>query len=308
MQESNAFPLHDMNLTSADTQNESVTIATTAMDLPAILKLPVELRYLIYSYATGEQQWFAPESEQVQPLPLGQNRFGQRHFRDNNDGALFQRHKAFLTTNTSDPHKAQLTCAHPIARVNKQLRVELSEFLRTSSVPVVSRVRDLDFSHVQHFLSTLKEVHQDKFKLKPNGSPDRKLTIELQGPYTMFCMENLQRWIEYVNGFLGPEKRAELASLYKTVEDEQPKRIAAPLVIDPLSRHVDDDFYWRIPVTVLKDVLEYHDSLAPGGGEIEVHKLMRTLYCWLGSDWMFRQEHVNIMRAVWIRFGDSHGK
>jgi hypothetical protein len=277
------------------------------MDPPPILKLPVELRYLIYSYASAEKQWFAPESEQIQPLPLGQNRFGQRHFRDNSDGALFQRHKAFLTTNMSDLNKPQLTCAHPIARVNKQLRVELSGFLRTSSMPIVSRVRGFDFSHVQHFLSTLEEVHQDKFKLRHNGSPDRKLTIELQGQYTTSCMKNLQRWIEYVDGFIGPGKLAELSSLYKTIDSDHSELMAAPLGIAVRSRHFDDDFHRRIPITVLKDVLEYRDSLAPGGGEIEVHKVVRTLYCWLGSDWMFQQDHVDILKAVWIRFGSSIG-
>lgn len=182
-----------MSPASSSLQNENVTACQSSMDLPPILKLPAELRYQVYSYATEEQQWFAPESERIQPLQLGLNRFGQRHFRNNSDGALFPRQKAFLTTNTSDPNKAQLTCAHPIARVNKQLRVEMSGFLRTSSLPIVSRVRDFDFSHVQHFLSTLEDVRQDKFKLRHNGSPDRKLTIELQGPYTTSCIENLQR-------------------------------------------------------------------------------------------------------------------
>jgi hypothetical protein len=299
------FPLHTMSPASSSPRNKNVTICQHSMDLPPLLRLPVELRYLIYSYATDEQKWFAPESEQVQPLSLGQNRFDQRHFRDNGDGALFQQHKAFLTTNTSDAKKPQLTCAHPTARVNKQLRIELSEFLRTSSMPIVSRVRDFDFSHVHQFLSTLEDVHQDKFKLRHNGSPDRKLTIELQGQYTTTCMGNLQRWIEYVDGFVGPDKLAELASLYKPIDSDHPKRVAAPLIIDPLSRHFDDDFHRRIPITVLKDILEYHDGLAPGGGEIEVHKIMRTLYCWLGSDWMFQQDHVDILKAVWIRFGAS---
>lgn len=180
MQRSTASAVDTMSPVSLSPQNKTkITTCQPSMDLPPILKLPVELRYMIYSYATDEQQWFAPESEQSQPLPLGQNRFGRRHFRDNSNGALFPRHKAFLTSNRSDPDKAQLTCIHPLARANKQLCIELSEFPRTSSMPIVSRVRDFDFSHVQHFLSTLEEVHQDRFKLRHNGSPDRKLTIEL---------------------------------------------------------------------------------------------------------------------------------
>lgn len=120
-------------------------------------------------------------------------------------------------------------------------------------------------------------------------------------------MENLQRWIQYVDRFVGSEKRAELASLYKTIDSDHSKRVTVPLVIAPTSRHFDDDLHRRIPITVLNDVLAYHDTLALGGGEIEVHKVMRTLYCWLDSDWMFQQDHLDIMRAVWIRFGSSYG-
>lgn len=174
-------------------------------------------------------------------------------------------------------------------------------------MPVVSRVREFDFSRIRHFLSTLEEVHQDTFMLRDDGSPDRKLTIELQGPYTTSCMANLQRWIEYVDVFVGPEKKAELSTLYKTIDSDDLKRAVTPWTTPPQCRHFDDDLHRRIPITVLKDVLEYHDSLAPGGGEIEVHKLMRTLYCWLAMDWIFQQEHVDILRAVWIRFGSSVG-
>jgi len=271
------------------------------MDLPPLLKLPVELRHLIYSYAIDEQQWFAPDSKQIETLPLGQNRYGQRHFRENRNGTLVQRQKAFLTTNTSDPNKAQLTCAHPVSRVNKQFRVEVSEFLRTLSMPIATKVRDFNFSHVQHFLFNLGGVYQDAFKLLHDGSSDRRLTIELQGPYTTSCMENLHRWIEYVDTFVGSERLAELGALYKIIDSDCPKHAANPSMVLPLFGHCDDDLHRRVPITVLKDVLEYHGSLAPGGGEIEVHKIMRTVYCWLALDWMYKQEHVDILTAVWRR-------
>lgn len=174
-------------------------------------------------------------------------------------------------------------------------------------MPVVSRVRDFDFSHVQHFLSTLEEAHQGPFKLRRDGISERRLTIELQGQYTTSCMKNLHRWIEYVDAFVGPEKRAELCTLYKTIDSDDLKHTVIPLMDLPLSRHFDDDLHRRVPITVLKDVLRYHDSLAPGGGEVEVHKLMRTLYCCLASDWMYQKEHVFILRAVLIRFGSSLG-
>lgn len=256
------------------------------MELPPILKLPVELRYQIYTYATDEQQWFAPESERIRPLPLGRNRFGQRHFRDNSDGALFPRHKAFLTTNTSDPNKAQLTCAHPIARVNKQLRVEMSGFLRTSSMPIVSRTRDFDFSHVQHFLSTLEDVHQDTFKVRPDGTSARNLTIELQAPYKKSRMKNLRHWIEYVDAFVGPEKPAEFCALYKTVDIDGPMRTAITMIVLPRFPYHDADLYKCLPLAALEDVQKYRASIAPGGGRIEVNKIVATLTSWLEIHWI----------------------
>lgn len=256
------------------------------MDLPPMLKLPVELRYLIYLYATDEQQWFAPDSKLLEPLTLGQNRFGQRHFRDTNDRTLFHRQRAFLTTNTSDSHKAQLTCAHPLARVNKQLRLELSEFLRTSSMPIVSRARDFDFSHVQHFLSTLEVVHQDTFKVRHDGTSGWNLIIELQGPYTRSSMENLRRWIEYINAFTGSEKGAEFCALYKAIEIDGPNRAEIIVIVLPPSRYHDAGLYRCLPIAALKEVREYRANIAPGSGRIEVNKIVAVLTAWLKQYWV----------------------
>ena len=274
-----------MNPMSASPRIESTAIAVSAMDTPLILKLPVELRYLIYSYATDEQQWFAQDPKLLEPLPLGQNRFGQRHFRDSSNRALFHRQRAFLTSNTSDRNKAQLTCAHPLARVNKQFRIELSDFLRTSSMPIVARVRDFDFSHVQHFLSTLEVTHQDTFKVRHDGTSARKFFIELQGPYTTSSMENFQRWIQYVDPFVGPENGAELSALYKAVETVGPNREAITAIVLPSSQ-----FYAGLcrcfPIAALKEVREYHANVAPGGGRMELEKIEATVAYWLNQYWV----------------------
>ena len=267
-------------------RNKSDILSATATDLPPILELPVELRYLIYFYATDEQQWFAPESKLLEPLPLGQNRFGQRHFRDTSNRTLFHRHRAFLTTNASDPHQAQLTCAHPLARVNKQFRIESSEFLRTSAMPIVSRVRDLDFSHVRHFLSTLEVVHQDAFKVQHDGTSGRNLITELQGPYTKSSMENLHRWIEYVNAFTGSEERAEFCALYKAIEIDGPNRAEIIVIVLPPSRYHDAALYRCLPIAALKEVREYRANIAPGSGRIEVNKIVAVLTAWLNQYWV----------------------
>lgn len=275
-----------MSPASSNLQNKTVTTCQSSMELPPILKLPVELRYQIYTYATDEQQWFAPESERIRPLPLGRNRFGQRHFRDTSNATLSERHKAFLTTNTSDLHKARLTCAHPIARVNKQLRLEMSDFLRTSSMPIVTRVRDFDFSHVQHFLSTSEEAHQNTFKVRHDGTSGRYLIIELQAPYTTSSTENLRRWIEYVEFFVGPEKRAELSALYKTIDVDNPMRAAITMIVLPQSPFHDADLYRCLPITAVEDAQKYCDKIKPGVGRIEVNKIVATLTAWLDLYWV----------------------
>lgn len=274
-----------MSPSSFSTHYENVTTCLPSTDLPPILKLTVELRYLIYSYFTDEQQWFAPDSKLLDPLPLGQNRFGQRHFRDTINRALFHRHRAFLTTNKSDSHKAQLMCAHSLARVNKQLRLEFSEFLRTS-MPIVSRMRDFDFSHVQHFLSTLEVVHQNTFKVRHDETSGRKLTIELQGPYTKSSMENLHRWVECVNAFTGSEERPEFCALYKAIEIDGPNRAEIIVIILPPSRYHDAALYRCLPIAALKEVREYRANIAPGSGRIEVNKTVAVLTAWLTQYWV----------------------
>jgi len=93
------------------------------MDLPHILKLPVELRNIIYSYALDEQEWLPPDFKQAKSLSFSQNRLGQRHFRNTTNDFLYQRQEAFLKSVARDTHKPQLTCVHPPPQVNNQMRL-----------------------------------------------------------------------------------------------------------------------------------------------------------------------------------------
>lgn len=270
--------LHTMSLTNATPQDES---ATPAKNISPFLRLPVELRYIIYSFATDEPEWFTPDPKEAALLSMNANYDPRRRFaRRPHNQRLFQQQRAFLTT---DSHEPQLTCAHPLSRANRQLRAESSTFLRTASIPVVSRVRDLNFAHVQRFLSALEEVHQHAFQVGHDGVAARKLTIELQGPYTASCISNLQRWIDFVHVFIGPEKRAELFAFYKTISVDGPKPVAVFLPLMParggkLMRTGNEDLCTRVPIPVMLDVLEYYGSIAPGGGEIELDKIARTLH------------------------------
>jgi len=273
-----------MSQTNANPQDESVTKSAPAMDTPPILRLPVTLRQKIYHYATERERW--PD----------RNPDGRRCSRL---AVLEPQRRALLTSDRTNLDRPQLIYSHPLSQVSKRVRTEFSDWICTAStIPVVSVVRDLDFSHVQHFLSTLEEAHQDAFKLRYDGSSDRRLTIELQGPYTKGSRDNVRGWIDYVDAFVGPEKQAELGALYKTIDIDDPKPAPITIIVLPLSQHYDGDVYRRVPVAVLKYVHECYNDIAPGGGEIEAHKIMRTLYCWVALDWAFEPDHGDTLSAV----------
>lgn len=123
-------------------------------------------------------------------------------------------------------------------------------------MPIVARVRDFDFSQVHHFLSTLEKVHQDTFKVQHDGTSARKFFIELQGPYTTSSMENLQRWTQYVDLFVGPENGAELSALYKAVETVGPNREAITAIVLPSSQF-HAAIHRCFPIAALQEVQEY---------------------------------------------------
>jgi hypothetical protein len=237
-----------MSATSADSQADGATSRETPIDVPPILRLPVELRDIIYDYATTRPEW----------LPFYQKNSTPRPLKD-----LTPQPQAFLMVNSSDSDAPWLTY-HPLSRVSKQLRAELSTFLHTTSMPVMARVRNLDFSHVIHFLSGLEEDLQNAFKVGLDGNSKRKLTIELQGPYTVSCINTLPCWIEFVHSFVGPGKRAEIAALYKTV---------------PTFPDGESDRWSRVPIPAMMDVQQAIEHCAPGGGKIEADKTVQTLYC-----------------------------
>lgn len=153
-------------------------------------------------------------------------------------------------------------------------------------MPIVSRVRDFDFSHVRHFLSTLEVVYQDAFKVQHDGISGRYLIIELHEPYTKSSMENLHRWIAYVNAFTVSEARAEFCALYKAIEIDGPNRAEVIVIILPPSRYHDVALYRCLPIAALKEIREYRANIAPGSGRIEVSKIVAVLTAWLTQYWV----------------------
>jgi hypothetical protein len=259
--------------TSATSEADRATTREITKDVPPILRLPVEPRNVIYNYATAREDW---------PAHLQGESVSKDSLKD-----LTPQPQALLMPNKSD-FGAPLLMYYPLSRVNKQLRAELSTFIHTTSMPVVARVRNLDFSHVIHFLSALEKGAQDAFEVRLDGTSERRLSFELQGPYTASCMGGLRQWIEYVQSSVEPGDRpgAELASLYKTV----------PTVFDENGGKLP-----RVSMTTLMDIIGYHGRCAPGSGRTEADKIMRACYYRFRVDYSFTltsSRYENMMNAV----------
>jgi hypothetical protein len=151
---------------------------------------------------------------------------------------------------------------------------------------VVTRVTGLDFQHVIHYLSSLGERQRNAMRVREDGNSGMRLTIELQGPYTTSSMENLRRWIDYVDAFVGSERLAELGACYKTIDREGLDHKAVIVIVIWPSQNYDPELNRCIPASLLDDVREYHESVARGGGEVDLEKILAALYCCWRLDWM----------------------
>jgi hypothetical protein len=151
---------------------------------------------------------------------------------------------------------------------------------------VVTRVTGLDFQHVIHYLSSLGERQRNAMRVREDGNSGMRLTIELQGPYTTSSMENLRRWIDYVDAFVGSERLAELAACYKTIDREGLDHKAVIVIVIRPSQTYDPELDRCIPASLLVNVREYHESVARGSGEVDLEKILAALYCCWRLDWM----------------------
>lgn len=250
-----------------------MTTSEAVQDAPPILKLPVELRHIVYSYATDHEPWPALNSN---------DRPGSRL------ATFAPRQIAFLTTDRNEMGEPHLICAHQLSQLSKAVRADFYTWLRTASMTmsVVTRVTGLDFQHVSHFLSSLEKHRENAMRVRPDGTSDMRLTIELQGPYTTASMDNLRCWIECVDAFVGSERRAELAAFYKTIDRDGLDHKAVTVIVVRPNQPYDAELDRCIPVSVLNDVREYHDRIAPGGGEVDLAKILAALYCCWRLDWM----------------------
>ena len=220
------------------------------------LNLPRELRDKIYQYVF--EDW--PEI----PYKVKGSRIvlyatqGERTYRERPTAFL---KPANLTAETD--HRLVCTAAFP--RVNRHIRSEFSDFLRSYEVDTVARVRNFDFGHVIEHISGLSPNKLEAYHVRVDGTSTCILELELGGPYDFQWRVNLNRWIEYVEGWVGLE--GELMTAHKTIPD--------------LSTQ---DSFTRAPPEIVRELYACTETHALGAGRLELSKIFYTLLARCGLE------------------------
>lgn len=290
---------YDMDSTNATPHKENASSNEAVISPPPILRLPVELRDIIYSHVIHQPPWPSQKiircschDNPVAPTKCSWHKEfraqGRLAYRGPLDTLTYPR-AAFLAANRHDSEGPYLTCAHNLSAASKQLRADFSRSLQTSSRTIVARVQNLDFQHVIHFLSTLERAQQDAFKLRHDGSFARRLIIELHGPYTESCMRTVESWITAVHSIVGVKKHGEFAAFYKIV---------------PVPQY--NDLNERAPEWLVLQLQDCYERLPPGGDKWEAEKIMKTFYTRLKYEGMtswgwYKLSSAPIVRGVYAQ-------
>jgi hypothetical protein len=211
------------------------------------LNLPIELRNHVYSFALVNHQ------RKIQPKIEGSRIV--IHSRRT------ERPKAFLLLqNSSANEKPTLSCSLALSQINHQIRFELSDVLRTSTVDIVAQVRNFDFSHVIELFESLQTRRRDQFLVKDDGNARSVLYLELGGPYDADWHANVAKWIEFVEDWIPV---GELKTLHRTIQD--------------LST---TDRWCRAPRgTIIYDLYGMYQARKEGAGRLEMDKMFYTVLC-----------------------------
>lgn len=183
----------------------------TESDASALLRLPRELRDEIFAYVLlGQEEISLKRCARLQPThgevwtvldPRYQTQIAE-------DGSSCE--FTAIARDKSTPA--------PLGQVNRQLRIEVSEFLEHSGLPVVARVRNFDFEHVLHFLVTPDSKPRFLgYTVGEDGEvQSNRPMLELVGPYDEDWRANLERWVKGLER-LFPQRHGELAFSHKTL-------------------------------------------------------------------------------------------
>lgn len=217
-------------------------------ELPALLQLPQEIRDEIYKYILLEEEEIQHEarakySRRMTPSwSVRQPRYQAR----------------IVCNRLKDGPDVQMSCPAALSEVNRQIRVEVSDFLENSKLSVVARVRNFDFDHVLRYLATPATRRTlTRHAVREDGTVPHRMVIELSGPYDDDGRANLQRWIEGVDGLM-QGRSEELGVLHKTAFQGRFK-VCAPAAI-----------VWKVGAM--------YEAWPLGAGRLESEKVFFALY------------------------------
>ncbi|CZT17615.1 uncharacterized protein RCC_03452 [Ramularia collo-cygni] len=203
------------------------------MDQSHFLRLPAEIRELIYEYLLN--------SKTEMYLPTPKDPIKRRNWQENYRRVIpprlsstGSRQQAAIDdldweTKRVEPNFISFTCREkrtiflgedghafsnsPLACVNRQLRREVTGYLHLCAEEVIAQVLNFDFDNIIHYLASLPATQQAGFGVSRSGTYEKLLRIEICWPYDETCRANLERWLNYLGGFVGAD--GELAVVLK---------------------------------------------------------------------------------------------
>ena len=219
-------------------------------ELPALLRLPQELRDEIYKYVLVEEDEIRLAHQPNAPHIITSCWLKAPRYQ----ARLLQQ------TGPQDGLNARMSAAAPLCQLNKQIRLETSDFLECSKLPIVARVVNFDFGHVMQYLrEPAPRPRLQRHAAREDGASPGRLMIELSGPYGGDWEKNLMAWIESIDRLL-PEQSEELAALHKTVQFAG---------------------RWTVytPANIVRTVGELWQRRPVGAGRRELEKVFLALFC-----------------------------
>ena len=245
-----------------------------SLETPHFLNLPIELRNHVYSIAVSTHQPDVSSKIEGSRIVI--------------QSRCTERPRAFLLSqHSSTEGKPILSCPLALSQTNHQMRLELSDVLRTSAVDIVAQVRNFDFTHVIRFFESLPPWRRDHFLVQDGGNARSILYLELGGPYNADWHANIAKWIEFVEDWI---PGGELKTAHKTIQD--------------LST---TDRWCRAPRgTIIYDFYEMYQARKKGAGRLELDKMFYAVLCRykveleMRGGWPKWQSDTSLMGNHWL--------
>lgn len=186
----------------------SAALATRSTSLPtrtSLLGLPYEPREQIFSYVFQRQEG---------PIIIKGHEYFLRNHSRKGCRCAGERPRAYLLPNSNEGDYV-LFSNHPLAQVNRQLRQEISDFLHTAPVDVITQVEKLDYTHIIAFLETLPVTRLKDFTVQPDLDPDSTRTLHISLSATCNSESRtkpLSTWLSAITHLLQDDEEFSIAT------------------------------------------------------------------------------------------------